>query len=201
MIVVAALFVQLIARDASSAGKKSDMVDELHKVRDVLNGIKPFKLSFTQQVFTDEQMDLEESGEIIFQNNQQLKWTYLEPDFKVFILTDDGYKYYDQDSEQLIIGKVDQKKHQWIWQLLFSDDIVTYTEWDKQNKTFHIKNDAQALDVQVVVNTGHYPIKVMQQDPSGARMIYLFKDYQERIVVTPEMFQLKLPEDVEIIRE
>jgi len=83
--------------------------ETIKTVRDSLNEIKPFKVNFTQQVYTDEELDIEESGEIIFKNDQLLKWTYLDPDYKVFLLEEDNYQFYDEDNQQLMIGKIKEK--------------------------------------------------------------------------------------------
>jgi outer membrane lipoprotein-sorting protein len=189
---------------------------QITKTRDALRQIKPFKVQFLQQVFTEDNddPDLQESGEIIFKNQQQLKWTYLEPDYKVFLLDGEVYRFYDRDNEQLIIGKVKDRSQQWIWQLLFSDRLMQdfRLEWDETRKTLFIKNapgsspgsvDSEDLqvDIAVTVNDDSLPIKVQQQDPSGARILYYFKQYQPRLELSSDIFQLDVPEDTEIIRE
>jgi outer membrane lipoprotein-sorting protein len=170
------------------------------QVRSALNRIKPFKVLFVQQLYSDDQMDLQESGEIIFRDSQQLKWTYLEPDYKVFLLEGDNYKFYDEDNEQLIIGKVKEKDKQWIWQLLFADDILPYARWNKASRTLQVKDDARSLNIEIRISEAHLPVYVSQEDPSGVRMVYRFKEYRPGINVSDDMFQIKVPTDVEILR-
>jgi outer membrane lipoprotein-sorting protein len=186
--------------------------ETIETVRDSLNRIKPFKVNFAQQVYTDEQLDIEESGEIIFKNHQLLKWTYLDPDYKVFLLEGDNYQFYDEDNEQLIIGKIKDKSHQWVWQMLFSADIFRdyVVTWDKARKTLHIKNNPGSrtgdtgditIDIEIIINDDSLPITLIQDDPSGARIVYHFKEYQSLKKIPDNTFRLNVPKDVEIIRE
>jgi outer membrane lipoprotein-sorting protein len=189
----------------------SDVEEKIKDVRDALNRIKPFKVDFVQQVFAEGnkegenhehmQSDLEESGEIIFKSDQLLKWTYLEPDYKVFLLEGDNYRFYDEDNEQLIIGKVKDRSQQWIWQLLFSPDLSQYARWDEAGRKIHIKNDRDAIDMEITIDAGALPVKVVQTDLSGARMVYYFKRYRQNITVPQDAFRLKIPEGVDIVRE
>jgi outer membrane lipoprotein-sorting protein len=195
-------FFFLSADGANTAPKPKPFTrDYIKKVRLALNHIKPFKVTFVQQVTSDQQLDLEESGEILFKNNKQLKWTYTNPDFKVFLLEGDNYKFYDEDSEQLIIGKVKQKNRQWIWQLLFSDHIVPHARWLATDKTIQVMIPADELHVDIVINDDFLPVKVTQHDPSGVRMVFHFKQYSPNITVSPDTFQLKVPDDVDVIHE
>ncbi len=180
----------------SYGGQQSPLINE---VRNSINRIKPFKVRFVQQVFDEDQLEIEESGEIIFKDHQQLKWTYLDPDYKVFILEGGNYKFYDQENEQLTIGEVKDKGQQWIWQLLFSEKAADHIKADEKNRKVHIKNDAEALDLEVLVDNRFLPVKAVQNDPSGARLVYYFKDYKEKIKISSDLFQLKVPEGVEVI--
>ncbi len=187
----------------SAAGP--DVRQKIKEIRRSLDRIKPFKVNFVQQVSGDENagisVDLEESGEILFKSDRQLKWTYLEPDYKVFLLDGDDYRFYDADNEQLIIGKIKDRSQQWIWQLLFSDDIFEYARWDEAGKSIHIKSDRDSLDMEIIINSDFLPVKVVQTDLSGARMVYYFKDYCQGIIVPGDAFLLKVPEGVDIVRQ
>jgi len=186
--------------------------ETIKTVRDSLNRIKPFKVNFTQQVYTDEQLDIEESGEIIFKNDQLLKWTYLDPDYKVFLLAGDNYQFYDEDNQQLMIGKIKDRSQQWVWQMLFSDDIFRdyQVNWDKTRKSIHIKNNPGSrsgdtvdttIDIEIIIDNDSLPITLIQADPSGARIVYQFRGYKPQIEIPGDTFRLKVPDDVEIIRE
>jgi outer membrane lipoprotein-sorting protein len=204
-VIVLSIFFYLFALNAIPAPRPTAVRDTINKIRTALNRIKPFSVKFVQQVFSDrenlEQADIEESGEIIFKNDRLLKWTYLESDYKVFLLEGDDYRFYDQDNEQLIIGKIKDRNRQWLWQLLFSDDIIRFAVWDNNRGQIHIKNDRESLDISIAINADYLPVKAVQNDPSGARMVYYFNDYRKNITVPGDAFQLKIPGDVDILRE
>jgi len=200
-----------------STGIHADENSQLKKIRQALNRIKPFKVRFVQEVFTDNtiEADIRESGEIIFKNDTSLKWTYLEPDYKVFLLEDDDYRFYDEDNEQLIVGKIKDRSQQWVWQVLFADDLTRHSRisWDNEHRTLKIKNDPQGfsgesgkigdvdIDIEVTINEDFFPVKVVQLDPSGARILYHFNKYTPHVKINDDTFRLKIPEGVEIIRE
>ncbi|MGE5340456.1 MAG: LolA family protein [Candidatus Omnitrophota bacterium] len=190
-----------------SEHSRDQTVAIIHKIRESLNGIKPFNVEFIQQVSSESGLnapvDVEESGEILFKNDQNLKWTYLKPDYKLFLLEGNTYRFYDQDNEQLTIGKITDWKRQWIWQLLFSNEIVRYaSSRDEGNrKKLFIKHAAESLEVEILVNSDFLPIRMTQIDPSGARMTYFFKNYRPHTVIPADAFQLKIPKGVEVINE
>ncbi len=180
-------------------------VETIKKVRESLNRIKPFRVDFVQQVASESKhnaaIDLEESGDILFKNDQQLRWVYLKPDYKVFLLEGDKYRFYDQDNEQITIGRIKDRSHQWIWQLLFSDDVFRFASAKEKEKPvkIRIKNDAESLNVEISVTQDFLPSQVIQVDPSGARMIYYFKNYHPNVAIPDNAFQLNVPNDVETI--
>jgi len=194
----------------ASAPGTDDVRAKVEMVRNAVDKALPFQVEFVQELYSDgdtsDLKDLEESGEILFKSRDQLKWTYLEPDYKVFLLEGDNYRFYDRDSEQLILGKIDSKNRQWIWRLLFSDDIIPYTRtgpgWnsDGGTRTLVIKNPEEPLDVEITLNRRMLPEKVVQLDTSGARIVYFFTNYRRNIVIPANAFQLTVPEGVEIIR-
>jgi outer membrane lipoprotein-sorting protein len=173
----------------------------IDKVRDSIDRIKPFKVAFTQQVFDEDQLEIEESGEIVFKDQKTLKWTYLDPDYKVFILMGDDYKFYDRDNEQLTIGKIKDKNRQWLWQLLFSKEMAGYIKPDNKNMKVYLKNEPDKLDIEIEIDNEFLPVKAIQKDPSGVIMVYHFKDYMKKIKITDQIFKLEVPEDTDVVTE
>lgn len=171
------------------------------KVRAAIERIKPFSVLFVQQVFDEDQLEIEESGEIIFKDPKTLKWTYLEPERKIFLLKGDEYRFYDEENLQLTVGKVKDKRGQWIWQLLFSDEIDRYVKVDARLRKITIKNEKDGLDVEIFLNSRYLPEKALQDDPSGARLVYLFREYKEKVKITPGTFELEVPGEVDVVIE
>lgn len=173
----------------------------LHRVRSALNAIKPFKVEFTQQVFIDEEIEIEESGEVLFKNSRVLKWTYRDPDFKIFLLVEDEFQFYDKENNQLARGKISEKNQQWIWQLLFSDEISPYIRYDEKQKRIYIKHQAEDMDFEIQIDKNFLLEKVIQYDSAGAKYIYYFKNYKKKVKVSKKDFELELPGDVDVIDE
>jgi len=173
----------------------------IYRVREAINRAKPFQVKFVQQVFDGGELEIEESGEIVFQDQQKLIWTYRQPDYKVFLLEGDRYRFYDKENEQLTIGKVKEKNEQWVWQLIFSDNLSTEITGDEGRRLIFIKNETDGLDVQIQFGQDFLPIKVIQEDPSGAQVVYSFKDYRQKIAIATDTFTLVVPAGVEIIQD
>lgn len=211
---------------------KNSEFKQILKIREAINQIKPFKVNFIQQVYTDEEQeaDISESGEILFESSQRLKWVYLDPDFKVFLLENSSYQFYDEDNEQLIKGTIKNKNQQWIWQLLFSDDLFQLydVDWDESKKEIHIRNkkenglfkssasnsknlnkgkvDAETsfdmkIDIHVFVGDNYLPTKIEQKDISGTLIIFYFNDYLSNVKISKGEFHIDVSEDVEIIQD
>jgi outer membrane lipoprotein-sorting protein len=171
----------------------------LEKVRANLNRIKPFKVLFVQQVFLEGELEIEESGEILFKDSSELKWTYLDPDYKVFILKDDHYRFYDRENNQLMKGKITEKKQRWVWQLLFADEISEHITCNEPERMISINWEGEDLKFRIFIGPDGLPVNVVQHDISGARYEYRFERYQPRIKIKTTDFEMDLPEDVDII--
>lgn len=175
----------------------------LNRVRNALTAIQPFRVDFVHQVFIDREKDYEESGEIVFENPQHLKWHYLKPENKIFILEGNHYQFYMEESHQLMRGEVDKKNEQMIWQILFSENQVRQIRSDEKTRTIRIRNDSERdfLDIEIKIGAGDLPVHAVQIDPWGVRTIYRFGQYRRHDSLNPQEFELKLPEDVEIMDE
>lgn len=149
-------------------------------------------------------MDIEESGEILFKDQNHLKWIYTKPDVKIFVLDGDLYRFYDEDNEQLRLGKAIEGKGQWFWQIFFSDELAPFIQADENSRMLHIKkNDPdEPLDIQVWLNDRHLPYKVFQVDDNlKIHMVFLFSEYKENVTPTPGEFEIKVPQNVDIVDE
>ncbi len=170
------------------------------QVRTAIKRIKPFKVAFVAQVVNDQEIEIEESGIIIFKDKDHLKWTYMNPDFKVFLLEGKKYQFYEKDNEQLTIGNVNNNKQHWIWQLIFAPDYNRHITCDIKQKKILIQDPDEDLNVVIFLNDQMLPQKVVQKDPSGLTLVHLFKDYQIRVELKRDDLQLKVPKGIDIVR-
>jgi outer membrane lipoprotein-sorting protein len=148
-------------------------------------------------------MDIEETGEILFKDDLHLKWTYLYPDLKIFLIEKDLYKFYDEENEQLTIGKIKEKNKQWIWQLFFSDEILQFTTTEEKSKRLFLRKEDSdpPLDIEIVLNSEYLPIKVIENNPSGIKMVFYFNNYKKQVKIPTGAFDLKIPKGVDIVYE
>ncbi|MBU4268181.1 MAG: outer-membrane lipoprotein carrier protein LolA [Acidobacteria bacterium] len=177
--------------------------DFLQRVRDKILHSQPFKTDFIQQVFIDEEKILEESGIIIFADRSRVKWQYLNPEAKIFILKDGNYNFYDRENNQLMRGRIGARSEQLIWELLFSDRPGNASSWDAQQRTIRLRLDGEGgvQELKIKVGTDYLPERVEQTAVNEVTTVYLFSNYRNRITLNPGEFDLALPVDVEIIEE
>ena len=96
-------------------------------------------------------------------------------------------------------NKSEENNQKWIWQLLFSKEVSDYVKCDEKGKKIFIKNESESIDLEISVNRDFLPQKVIQNDPSGVKLVYYFKGYKKKIKIEKKDFELKIPENVDII--
>jgi outer membrane lipoprotein-sorting protein len=175
----------------------------LEQVRAKIIGSQPFKTDFVQQVFIDGEMSLEESGFIIFANRARVKWQYLSPDFKTFIMENGSYKFYDKENNQLLNGRIDSKNEQIIWDLLFSQKPGQVSRWEERTRTIllQLNESSGPQELKIKLGNDFLPERVEQTSNNEVTTIYIFKKYLTNITLEADAFELKLPANVEIIEE
>jgi outer membrane lipoprotein-sorting protein len=177
--------------------------DFLKRVRDKILLSQPFRSDFVQQVYIDEEKTLEESGFIIFADRSRVKWQYLDPEAKTFILEDGSYRFYDSANNQLTRGRIGERGEQLIWELLFSDRPGNASSWDASQRTIRLRLDGEngEQELKIKVGADFLPERVEQTSANEVTTVYLFRNYRIRIALAPGEFDLALPGDVEIIEE
>jgi len=173
----------------------------LEQMRAKIIASQPFKADFVQQVFIDGEMSLEESGFIVFADRTRVKWQYLRPDAKTFILENGRFQFYDQENNQLLKGAIDPGNEQIIWDLLCSQKPGQDIRWEERTRTIHLEinegPEQQELKIQIAAD--FLPERVEQKSAHEVTTVYIFRNYRTRIVLGAGEFALNLPKDVEII--
>lgn len=174
-------------------------IDLLVKVRKKLDSIKPFKSEFLNQVINDSVLEIEEKGVMTFRDRNKIKWEYLEPDHKIWILSGNSYEYYDIEDEQLTRGKLAKKTQLWIFQLLYTDELNKNIIIDNEKRLIHFLNKEEGGDFRIYLSEDLLPSKIIQRDPTGVDIIYIFSEYKKNLKLPEDEFQLKIRGDVDII--
>lgn len=175
----------------------------LEQVRAKINASQPFKMDFVQQVFIDGEMNLEESGFIVFADRTRVKWQYLYPESKTFILEDGNYQFYDKENNQLLKGRIDPGNEQIIWDLLCSQKPGQVSRWEERTRTIllSVNEGSNRQDLKIKINSDLLPERVKQTSANDITTVYIFKNYRTGITLAAGEFSLNLPDDVEIIED
>lgn len=178
----------------------------LRRVRERILQSQPFRVDFVQQVYMDAELTLEESGVIVFADRERVKWQYLDPEFKVFILEKDRYRFYDRENNQLLRGVLGERNERLIWELLLSDRPGGAASWDARTRTIRLRLDdgsgaEGAQELKILVGPDFLPQRVEQQAENEVSTVYVFRNYRSRVALAAGEFDLDLPADVEIIED
>ena len=174
-------------------------VELLDKVRKKLDSIKPFKVEFINQVINDSVLEIEEKGVMTFRDRNKIKWEYLEPDNKIWILSGNSYEYYDVEDEQVTRGKLAKKTQLWIFQLLYTEELNENITIDTESRFIHFSNKEEGADFRIFLSEDLLPSRIIQKDPTGVDIIYIFSQYKKNLSLAADEFQLKIRGDVDII--
>jgi outer membrane lipoprotein-sorting protein len=200
LLLLAAVFV-LPGSPAGGAANKPAIPDFLKQVRARILASQPFRVDFVQQVYVEEDMTIQESGFIVFADRGHVKWQYLDPTPKTFILENGGYRFYDPENNQLLRGSVGERGKKLIWELLFSDRPGDASSWDPRNRTIRLSlaGESGVQELEITVGADLLPARVRQTAVNEVTTVYIFKNYRRRIALAAGEFDLDLPADVEII--
>jgi outer membrane lipoprotein-sorting protein len=173
------------------------------QVRAKIAASQPFRTDFVQQVFIDGEMSLEESGFIIFVDRNHVKWQYLQPDYKTFILENGHYRFFDRENNQLLTGNIGPGNEQIVWDLLCAPRPGQAGRWDERTRTIRLKLEGNSgpQELKIRIGADLLPARVEQTAASEVSHVYLFTNYRAGITVGPGEFALDLPGDVEIIEQ
>jgi outer membrane lipoprotein-sorting protein len=175
----------------------------LEQVRARIIASQPFRTDFVQRIVIDGEVTLEESGFIVFADRGHVKWQYLRPDFKTFVLEDGRYRFYDRENNQLVKGSIDPGNERIIWDLLCSPKPGQASRWEERTRTIllTVNQGAEAQELKVKLGGDFLPERVEQTSADEVTTVYLFKNYRTGIALEAGEFAMDLPANVEIIEE
>lgn len=175
----------------------------VEQVRAKIAASQPFRADFVQQVFIDNDLSVEESGFIVFVDRHHLKWQYLRPEHKTFILENERYRFFDRENNQLLTGTIGAGNEQIIWDLLCAPRPGQASRWDERTRTIHLSMDGDAgtQELKIRIGADLLPERVEQTTDGEVSHVYLFSNYRTGIGVAADEFTLDLPADVEIIEQ
>jgi outer membrane lipoprotein-sorting protein len=171
----------------------------LDAARAAMQSMKPFRATFTQQVYYDEELAIEESGDLLFVDPNRIRWTYRDPELKIFLLEAGRYRFYEPEASQLTLGTMTGGQGGWIWRLLASTDADVVESCPPSGKELVLRDPEHGTRFRLRLDRQHRVVQVEHTDSGGARHIYILRDYLARVTVTENDFQLEIPKDTEVV--
>lgn len=174
----------------------------MRRVRAAILDSQPFRVDFVQQVYLDADLEMQESGEIVFADRGRVKWQYRDPEVKVFILQKDRYLFYDRENNQLTRGKLGAGNEQLIWELLLAERPGAAVAWDPGQRLVRLRlAGEEGRELKVFVGADLLPRRVEQAAANEVTTVYLLGNYRRRVALAANEFELNVPADAEIIEE
>jgi outer membrane lipoprotein-sorting protein len=176
----------------------------LQKVRQAIRAIQPFRVAFSQQVAVEGEEQILEKGIITFRDPAMIKWHYLDPEDKIFLLEKERYQFYSPEQNQLIRGPVGKQNETILWQLLFADALAPRIHCEEKQRTISIRQDREdepAVIIKIKIGPDFLPESAVQTDAYGAVHTFRFHDFQFHVLLAANEFVLDVPANVEIIEQ
>jgi len=156
---------------------------------------------------------LKEKGTLYFQPPDKMRWEYREPENNVYLYLGDRFEYYFPEDKQLIRGSLSEEGVRTeILDILAGNrglgDMyqVEFSSSPSENrKVAHVKltprDEGEASSILLEIDRERWLIlKALFFDWEGNREEFLFKNTRTDRKLPPDVFSLKVPEDVEIIQ-
>lgn len=186
---------------------------------DYFKNFQTLEANFTQEITTKEKTD-KTAGHLIIEKSVDTEtstkaadqprfiFDYTEPYHQILVSNGQKFWFYDVDLMQVIIKPVKSVLENPVLQILLSDQPLTAnfnikTVRDRREYLLTPKqtyNDLQINDIQVVfANRKIYSFKV--EDVTGQTISFVMKKVVENKPVDADLFDFKVPQDVDIIDE
>ncbi|HOW45773.1 MAG TPA: outer membrane lipoprotein carrier protein LolA [Candidatus Aminicenantes bacterium] len=189
------------------AGAASPGAEEfMRRVRAAILDSQPFRVDFVQQVFLDGELEMEESGEIVFADRGRVKWEYRRPESKLFLLEGGRYQYYDREANQLTRGTVGEGQQRLIWELLLAERPGAAVSWEPGQRLVRLRLDAGAggeegQELKVFVGADFLPRRVEQSGADQVTTVYRLERYRRRVALQAGDLSLQVPADAEVVED
>jgi len=171
----------------------------LNELRNALTGSSPFLAEFRQEMIDNGRTELVETGFFIYGSPSRMKWEYRDPESKIFVLNRGKISFYDPQENQLSVGDVEKQKSQWLWQVLTNDSEEVEIEENEVLRSIKIRQKEDETVFTVFVGDNGLPEHVTQQDSLGYEFRYTFSGYRLKCKIGDKDFEIKAPQDVEIV--
>lgn len=165
-----------------------------------------FTQKFTPRGFTRERV---ERGSVVFGDAPRMRWSYTEPEEKLFIFDGATSWLYAPADRQVTVARLTEDDRKGLPFVILSDPAALEAEYDvKETKgsgvvttTLTPKTTAALVrDLVIVTNAGNGKIqRIAYSDRQGNRTVFEFANYRAA-EVGPKTFRFDPPAGVEVVR-
>jgi outer membrane lipoprotein carrier protein len=192
------------------AQSANEMVAALEQKYDSL---KSFSASFEQRFENGEQA-LDESGRLVIRKPGKMYWEYSQPATKYFVVNGKRSWFYVPRDKQVVVTDLEGETSTPLLLLFGQANLAQDFIVEEETETPPTVQGDWMLRLTPRVPEGEYAYILLEVDPAsrlisrltvvdpiGGRNRYSFSDFREDVKAPDQLFKLKLPSDVEIIRQ
>ncbi|UCE42219.1 MAG: outer membrane lipoprotein carrier protein LolA [Candidatus Aminicenantes bacterium] len=204
------LFLILFLSLFSFVQTAEDVVSQLEKsLRSTQNLEAKFEHLFYSAVVST---PLKEKGKLYFQKPDTMRWEYTDPEHNIYLYKGESYQYYFAEDNQLMRGLISDEGHESeILYLLtgqksisdfYSIELSSFPTDNPQNAQIKLtpkqKDEGSYLLLELDKNKWLIH-KIVFMDWEGNKTEFQFNKIKVNASLPKNIFELKLPSDVEII--
>jgi outer membrane lipoprotein carrier protein len=155
---------------------------------------------------------LKEKGRLYFQKPDKMRWEYTDPEHNIYLFEGERYQYYFVEDNQLMRGSISDEGHESeILYILtgqkniadyYSSELSPFPTDNPRNAQIKLtpkkEEDGSYLLLELDKN-GWQIHKIIFMDWEGNKTEFQFHDIKVNASLPKNIFELKLPSDVEII--
>ena len=176
-------------------------------------GIETFQANFEQLYYSaTSSIPLKETGKFYFAKPDRMKWIYENPEKKTFLSKDGAYRYYIPEDNQLYKGTIDQDRPESEVLFILAGQKSLLDSYAVELSPFPAgAKNAEQLKLTPKVEDGfthllleldgktHLISRLILFDWAGNKTEYIFKRTRINVRFGEKLFELKVPQDAEII--
>jgi outer membrane lipoprotein carrier protein len=176
-------------------------------------GLETFQADFEQLYYSAaSSIPLKETGKFYFAQPDRMKWIYENPEKKTFLSRDGAYSYYIPEDNQLYKGTIDQDRPESEVLFILSGQRSLLESYAVDVSPFPADSEnTEQLKLTPKVEDGfthllleldgktHLIRRLILFDWAGNKTEYIFKRTRMNVRFGDKLFELNVPQDVEII--
>jgi outer membrane lipoprotein carrier protein len=189
--------------------------DVVSHLENTLNFTKTLEANFEHHFYSAVvSSPLIEKGKLYFQKPDTMRWEYTDPEHNIYLFKGDRYQYYFAEDNQLMLGSISDEGHESeiLYLLTGQKNISDYYSIELSSFPTDNPQSAQIKLTPKQEDDGSYLLlemdkdkwlihKIVFMDWEGNKTEFQFHKIKVNVSLPKNIFELKLPSDVEIIQQ